>query len=390
MNIHTEEESLRKAYFVLGLEPGSSLEAINQRYKQLMMAWHPDRWGRAAGKKAAEEEVKRINDAKDKLTAHFNTRHKLSGPCACKPQPQSTAQETTNADTQRNEERRKAEDAARRRQEQANKAFQEALEKERQHKEAKVAAAMEREEQERVRWKITPYLGAAWLALIVFSWCWERTHPYYGVDNLHSLDSAQDHGIPPVGPVIVKPDQSDELRRTQEETWIKRSDEVRSAKEEIDKYQRTIDDATKRIAQLEVQLADPTPMSATQRASLVNYQDMHKKRLSEAQASLLTAQKELASLEANAMPPVGEVETKKKKDDDTYVTNLGICRWQSVLDQVPTMITNVETLLAKPEVSYTEKQNLVSCRDSLRRLLSEAQENLPAAQKKLAEIGGKS
>jgi hypothetical protein len=387
MKIHTEEELLRKAYVSLGLEPGASIETINQRYRQQAMAWHPDRWP-ANKQKAAEEELKRIIDARDTLTDHFKRRHNSDGPCACKPAPQNTTQQTTSAEAQRSEEARKAEDA-RKRQEEANKAAQAAAEKQRQQKDPKVAPATEAEKEERIRWKVTACLGAAWLALAGFSWCWEHTHPYYGHKGLYLADPTPDPA-PHEDPAAVKRQQEEDIRRTQEATWIKKSDEVRSAKEEIDKYQRTIDDATKRIAQLEVQLADPAPMSTTQRASLQNYQDMHKNRLSEAQASLLTAQKNLASFEANAMPPVGEVETKKKKDDDTYVTNLVIGRWQSAIDQVPTMITSVETQLAKPEVSYTEKQNLVSCRDSLRRLLSEAQENLPAAQKKLAEIGGKS
>lgn len=40
----TEEEKLQKAYFILGLEPGSDLDKVIRRHKRLIMVWHPDRF----------------------------------------------------------------------------------------------------------------------------------------------------------------------------------------------------------------------------------------------------------------------------------------------------------------------------------------------------------
>ena len=76
---------LHKAYIDLGLEPGASLEAILLRYKRLIMVWHPDRMPNDAGKHDADEELKKINNAKDVLKQHFDSgEHRDSGACACR------------------------------------------------------------------------------------------------------------------------------------------------------------------------------------------------------------------------------------------------------------------------------------------------------------------
>lgn len=209
----TEQEKLQKAYFVLGLEPGAPLDKINRRHKRLIMVWHPDRFPTADGKKDAEEELKQINNAKDDLKNHFEKNHKTSGPCDCKPSPGASSH---NADqgartggpgpgpgkrktTQ--ETNREEEEAQRRSREREARAAQEAAEKEQKRQaesrttppEQTAAQAAEQEKQladERLRWKVSLCMGAAWLALSVFgwagtsakswwhdfSWKWERDH----------------------------------------------------------------------------------------------------------------------------------------------------------------------------------------------------------------------
>ena len=75
---------LHKAYAVLGLDPGSSMESIMRRYKRLIMVWHPDRAPTPDHKEFAEEELKKINNAKDVLTKHFGASggHRATG-CEC-------------------------------------------------------------------------------------------------------------------------------------------------------------------------------------------------------------------------------------------------------------------------------------------------------------------
>ncbi|MBS1992684.1 MAG: J domain-containing protein [Cyanobacteria bacterium SZAS LIN-3] len=75
---------LYKAYRTLGLEPGASLEAINQRYRILVMTWHPDKFYTDAGKHDAEQKLKRINHARDVLKDHFAYGgHNAMGSCSC-------------------------------------------------------------------------------------------------------------------------------------------------------------------------------------------------------------------------------------------------------------------------------------------------------------------
>lgn len=190
----TDEEKLQKAYFVLGLEPGSSLDAINRRHKRLIMVWHPDRFPTEEGKKDAEEELKKINNAKDDLKNHFEKNHKASGSCACKSSPGSSTQGSNQGSARSGqgpgpgkrkttqETNREEEEAQRRSRAREAKAAAEAAEKERQRQEAASAAAAQKQtaqqaaeqtkllEDERLRWKVTLCIGAAWLGLSLFGW----------------------------------------------------------------------------------------------------------------------------------------------------------------------------------------------------------------------------
>jgi len=191
----SEEEILAKAYRVLGLEPGASMDAINRRYKRLIMVWHPDRFPTDDGKKDAEEELKQINDAKDKLKKHFETAHKASGSCACKPIAGASAASSGSTKsrsgqgpgpgpgrrkTTQETDREEAE-AQRRNEERARQAAAAAAEKDRQAREAANAAAAQKAAQqavdqekliqdERLRWKITLCLAAAWIGLSIVGW----------------------------------------------------------------------------------------------------------------------------------------------------------------------------------------------------------------------------
>jgi curved DNA-binding protein CbpA len=74
---------LLKAYTVLGLEPGSNKESIQTRYKRLIMVWHPDRFPTAEGKLDAEEELKKILNAKELLIKHFDSGKHKGSTCEC-------------------------------------------------------------------------------------------------------------------------------------------------------------------------------------------------------------------------------------------------------------------------------------------------------------------
>lgn len=85
---------IHKALAIFGLEPGASQDAIQRRYKRLIMVWHPDRFPTEDGKKDAEEELKKINNANDVLKKHFASGHRASG-CECQ-QPATSSSAGTD------------------------------------------------------------------------------------------------------------------------------------------------------------------------------------------------------------------------------------------------------------------------------------------------------
>ena len=65
-------DDLNQCYKVLGLEPGASLDEVNQAYKDLAFIWHPDRVpeGNQRLRQKAQEKLKEINHARDQLRSN--------------------------------------------------------------------------------------------------------------------------------------------------------------------------------------------------------------------------------------------------------------------------------------------------------------------------------
>ncbi|MBH8574184.1 J domain-containing protein [Nostocaceae cyanobacterium CENA369] len=58
---------LNRAYEILGLTPGASPAQVKQAYRKLVKIWHPDRFADRGQKQQAEEKIKTINAAYNKL-----------------------------------------------------------------------------------------------------------------------------------------------------------------------------------------------------------------------------------------------------------------------------------------------------------------------------------
>ncbi|MGC1392768.1 MAG: DnaJ domain-containing protein, partial [Coleofasciculaceae cyanobacterium] len=60
---------LDQYYRILELEPGASLDEVNQAYKDLAFIWHPDRVpeDNLRLRQKAEDKLKEINQARDQL-----------------------------------------------------------------------------------------------------------------------------------------------------------------------------------------------------------------------------------------------------------------------------------------------------------------------------------
>lgn len=197
---------IHKALAIFGLEPGASQDAIQRRYKRLIMVWHPDRFPTEDGKKDAEEELKKINNANDVLKKHFASGHRASG-CECQkpaasssagtdqrghgpgPGPHRKPDDAEAQAKQRDEERKRkaaAEEAARKaaehQQQQQQKAAQTSFEQ----------AQKQQEELKwnKIRWQIAAGEAALFIVLCIFgnvghgvkewwhdfSWKWEQDH----------------------------------------------------------------------------------------------------------------------------------------------------------------------------------------------------------------------
>ncbi|MEM8673896.1 MAG: pentapeptide repeat-containing protein [Cyanobacteria bacterium P01_G01_bin.67] len=74
-------QNLEQHYKVLGLEPGASLEEVNQAYKDLVFIWHPDRVPqeneRLIQKSVAK--LQQINEARDSLRSYHRNYKPVSG-----------------------------------------------------------------------------------------------------------------------------------------------------------------------------------------------------------------------------------------------------------------------------------------------------------------------
>jgi curved DNA-binding protein CbpA len=65
-------QELDTAYRILDLEPGASMEEVNQAYKDLVFIWHPDRLPKDNLRlvEKAQEKIKQLNQARDYLRTH--------------------------------------------------------------------------------------------------------------------------------------------------------------------------------------------------------------------------------------------------------------------------------------------------------------------------------
>jgi len=89
---------IRTCYETLELSPDASIEDVKQAYKDLVNIWHPDRVSNNPRlKQKAEEKLKQINAAHERLLSYLNSRHK--GPVTVEKAPrQESAEENTYQD----------------------------------------------------------------------------------------------------------------------------------------------------------------------------------------------------------------------------------------------------------------------------------------------------
>lgn len=175
---------LHKAFNVMGLEPGSSEEAVRTRFKRLMMVWHPDRFSTDEQKKFANDELIKIKDADDLLVKHFRDGSHVSSNCACQSDgshASSSSQKSSATgpgpgrrtknedDIKREDEAARKRDAERRNggSDTAQKANEEAQNSAREQAVQSAVAQENDRKSESLRWKLAIAGGAYFLILLI-------------------------------------------------------------------------------------------------------------------------------------------------------------------------------------------------------------------------------
>lgn len=331
----TEEEILARAYFVMGKEAGTSMEVITERYKRLAMVWHSDRFPKAEAKAEAEEEMKKINNARDDLKKHFASNHKATGYCACRPgaatdKPRARAgtgqapgpgkrRTTQENNTEEAEARRRNDERARRaaEDEAAAKAKQAAANAQRATSEQSAQSALEQTKlaaDEKLRWKISIGIIVAWVCLNAFgafsmnakswwhdfSWKWERDHAPTPPAQINPQTSTPDtvspyNKFPGGGQNTWQQQQDADQKRRDEQAESQKKQDIYNTRAAIDRYQKTIVHCTSEIAKVDAQLADPSVSDYEKRKSS-SFADAQRGYLAEAQGNLAEAQKRFTEL----------------------------------------------------------------------------------------------
>ena len=407
----TEEEILARAYFVMGKESGTSMEIINARYKRLAMVWHSDRFSSKGDKENAEEEMKKINNARDDLKKHFSTNHKESGYCACRPgaatdKPKErtgtgqapgpgkrrTTQENNREEAEarrRNEERarRAAEDEA------AAKAKQAAATAQRATAEQSVQSALEQTKlaaDEKLRWKVSVCMVIAWVGLNAFgaftmgaksmwhdfSWKWDRDHQPTPPAQTNPQTSNPGYVSPynkfPGGDQSSWQQQQDlDQKHRDEQAESQKKQDIYNTRMAIDRYQKTIAHCTSEIAKVDAQLADPAVSDYEKRKSS-SFADAQRGYLAEAQSNLAEAQKRFTELTGR---PASEANTTDWSPSASPTiapsnTNLGLpLNGTNFTNPAPPPVSTPSNLFTTPSTStqaqpwkpnYLQNQNTIA------------------------------
>jgi uncharacterized protein YjbI with pentapeptide repeats len=76
-------DELGRCYLLLGLEPGATPAEIKEAWRDLAQVWHPDRFsGNQRLQNKAQEKLKQINEAYDRLRNHKGSSPQAQNPAA--------------------------------------------------------------------------------------------------------------------------------------------------------------------------------------------------------------------------------------------------------------------------------------------------------------------
>lgn len=338
---------LHKAYAVLGLDAGSSMESILRRYKRLIMVWHPDRAPTKEHKEFAEEELKKINNAKDVLTKHFGATggHKATG-CDCQasettsagagakstsaggasPGPGPAYHRTKTPDEKYQEEQAaKKRDAERKAREEAEANAKKAQASQQyQSAQPSMETAMQQQkalQDEKLRWQASIGIVIAFIALEIFgsmaigakswwhdfSWKWQSDHsqpqkPIGTTPDTTPSPYIEPYNRTPGGNQTTwQQEQAQRDKEKIERDQKQHDQDIYFTRLDVDKYQKIIEHCNSELTNLAMKIADPA-VSEYEKNRLRETRDFRQKNLEEAQTNLKFAQEKLAGLTGEPVP----------------------------------------------------------------------------------------
>lgn len=97
------DSELEEAFKTLRVKPGCTLEQVMHQYRLLAMIWHPDRVNSEEEKRFAEDELKKINHAKDVLGAYFKSLSQMENNTQREPKHSEIARQQQGLATKDNQ-----------------------------------------------------------------------------------------------------------------------------------------------------------------------------------------------------------------------------------------------------------------------------------------------
>lgn len=349
---------LQQAYFDLGIPSGSSMEAINLRYKRLIMVWHPDRMNNDDGRKVADEEMKKINNAKDVLRKHFDSgEHRDSGACACRsgaaqqsqassrPQggPGPGYRRTRNTEDQQREDaaaRKRDEERRRQTQEEARQKAAHEAEQAAQVAQEKAVATAIRDENDRkldlLRWRLSIGSGVIFVLLCFV--------PGIADSMLKPVIAGED--------LVLKLGPNEARRNQLKEDWQAYLNDKQNVASSVLKMQASTYDVAAWV---------PPFISADRSADYFSQE----------------AYRQL----------VGKVqEAKKLNDQEIYNARMEVDRFQNTISECQRRIAEAQTKVNNPDYAIQYQRSAAIDVERYQKLLNDAQESLQYSQKRLEEI----
>lgn len=357
-------------YFtILGLHPDATLQEVEEAYKDLIVAMHPDRH-QGERKTRFEEKAKRINDARDKINKHyqqwraFRAQQKQAGSSG----GQARADGRANGDGRwsdpawaaQEQARRRAEDERRRREEEARSKDAERRREQEKFDQlhGQYAADQERRERDmKHRGEQSVQIAVASLAATL-AFCLIAAIFTAAVSwRVEALNHEADEW--PVSGKNKRFTERYNKYRDEAKTELAKTFGRTPTDQEVDSFRPPFSAPPSAQYVPPYELPPPLNPDGSNALTLPHWREMESRR---------------------------EVEKRKQQDQDVWSAKMEIDRHQKAIQQCESNIVEIDAQLANPDMGYFQRQKLIELRDFRQRTLDGEKAGLDSARTKLAQL----